>query len=83
MLGDQWNSLQLPLDASLVSAAPYELVRINNTCKRKISDVLLLEINGLHLEFSLDASAVPSPLHWAFSLDASTVPANTHRYALS
>ena len=24
MLGDQWNSLQLPLDASLVSAAPYE-----------------------------------------------------------
>ena len=31
MLGDQWNSLQLPLDASLVSAAPYELVRINNT----------------------------------------------------
>ena len=84
MLGDQWNSLQLPLDASLVSAAPYELVRIHlQTCK--ISDVLWLEISGLHLQFSLDASrsAVPSPLHWAFSLDASTVPTNTHRYALS
>ena len=24
VLGDQWASLQLPLDASLVSAAPYE-----------------------------------------------------------
>ena len=55
-------TIQLPLDASLVSAAPYELVRINNTCMQtcKISDVLLLEISGLHLDFSLDASAVPT-----------------------
>ena len=27
-----WRSVEF-LDASLVSAAPYELVRINNTCK--------------------------------------------------
>ena len=38
------------IDASLVSAAPYELGR---TC-----DALWLEINRLHVELSLDASVV-------------------------
>ena len=51
VLGDQWASLLMPLDASLVSAAPYELGRINS-CK---CDALWLEINRLHFELSLDA----------------------------